>query len=80
MAMATYDTLPQGIKAEPKRHKIAVAEERLQELKQLLRFSRVGPPTYENLHADPVHCKLGQYGISRDWLINAKKEWETFDW
>jgi microsomal epoxide hydrolase len=75
--MAGYDIIPKGAKSQPSPYKVSVPEDRVVELKQLLRLSRIGPPTYENLHAKPLE---GKFGLTREWLVNAKKEWETFDW
>ena len=75
--MATFDTIPKTAKIQPTRYEVSVSEEKIDELKQLLRFSKIGPVTYENLNADP---RAAKFGLTRDWLINAKAEWEKFDW
>jgi microsomal epoxide hydrolase len=75
--MAGFDTIPKAAKSQPSPYRVYVSDERVEELKQLLMFSRIGPPTYENLHAEP---SKGTFGLTREWLANAKKEWETFDW
>jgi len=75
--MAGFDTIPKAAKSQPLSYRVYVSDERVEELKQLLKFSKIGPPTYENLHAEPLK---GTFGLTREWLANAKKEWETFDW
>lgn len=75
--MAGFGTIPKAAKSPPSPYRVHVSDEKVEELKQLLKFSRIGPPTYENLHAEPSN---GTFGLTREWLANAKKEWETFDW
>ncbi|KAH8822004.1 Alpha/Beta hydrolase protein [Xylogone sp. PMI_703] len=75
--MADYNTIPKAAKSQPSPYRVSVPEDKLVELKQLLKLSKIGPPTYENLHADPL---VGKFGLTREWLINAKSEWEAFDW
>lgn len=73
--MSEYTQIPSKVKAQPKPFKASISDEKLTELKQLLKYSKVGPVVYENQQEDR------RFGITRDWLINAKKEWETtFDW
>ncbi|KAF7846051.1 hypothetical protein BT93_L5425, partial [Corymbia citriodora subsp. variegata] len=55
--------------------KAEIPEEAISELKQLLKLSKVAPVVYENQQHDR------KYGVTRDWLVQAKKHWETdFDW
>lgn len=75
--MAGFETVPEAAKTRPSPYEVFVPEERVVELGQLLKFSRIGPPTYENLHAEPLK---GKFGLTRDWLVNAKTEWERFSW
>lgn len=73
--MSDYSKIPSTAKAQPKPFKAHIPEEKLEEFKQLLKYSKVGPAVYENQQKD------GTFGISRDWLLDAKKHWETdFDW
>lgn len=52
-----------------------MSAQELEDLKQLLKLSKIGPRTYENLKDD------GYFGISRDWLITAKQHWsQGYDW
>lgn len=75
--MAGFNTIPKTAKSQPSPYSVAVSEERLEELKQLLKLSKIGPPTYENLHAE---TREGKFGLTREWLVDAKKEWLDFDW
>jgi hypothetical protein len=54
--------------------RISIPEAQVEELTTLLKLSKLGPRTYENQLTD------GRYGLSRDWLANAKAEWEKWDW
>ncbi|EUC37785.1 hypothetical protein COCCADRAFT_33094 [Bipolaris zeicola 26-R-13] len=55
-----------------------VEEEKLQDFKTLLKLSPIAKETYENKQDEGGH---GRFGISRKWIVDAKKEWlETFDW
>ena len=75
IGMAGFDTIPKAAKSQPSQYRVYVADERVEELKQLLKFSRIGAPTYENIHAEPLK---GKFGLTREWLANAKEEWTTF--
>jgi len=75
--MSSFDTIPRSAKAQPSPYKVSIPDEKVSELKQLLKLSRIGPVTYENLHAEPEKGKLG---LTREWLTNAKEEWLAFDW
>lgn len=73
--MSDYTKIPSKAKAQPKPFTANIPEETLEEFKQLLKYSKVGPAVFENQQEDR------RFGITRDWLVNAKKEWETnFDW
>lgn len=74
--MAQYSKVPSAATLQPEPYMIHVDEEKVELLKDLVRLSPVGPTTFENA-AD----KNGRYGITRDWLLEAKKVWhESFDW
>lgn len=75
--MVAFSTLPQTAKAQPTPYNVSISEEKTAELKQLLKLSKIGPETYENRHAEPTKGKLG---LTRQWLLNAKEEWLSFDW
>ncbi|EGP86991.1 uncharacterized protein MYCGRDRAFT_71676 [Zymoseptoria tritici IPO323] len=61
---------------EVKPFKAAVSDSALEDFKQLLRLSKVGPATLENSsQADSA------YGLSRDWTEKAKDYWlNKYDW
>jgi microsomal epoxide hydrolase len=55
---------------------VRVPESALSDLQDALRYSKIGPSTFEN------SSKAGPgYGLSRDWLIEAKEHWvHHYDW
>jgi microsomal epoxide hydrolase len=73
-----FGTVPAGAKQQPTPFELHVEEQKLQDLKTLLKLSPVAKETYENLKDDGSH---GQLGVSRKWVVDAKKYWEEdFDW
>ncbi|KAH7018706.1 Alpha/Beta hydrolase protein [Macrophomina phaseolina] len=75
--MASYDTIPKGAKAQPTKYTVSIPDDKLQQMKQLITLSPIGPETWENLQESR---DLNDFGISRKWLENAKAEWEKYDW
>lgn len=55
--------------------KLNVPGEKLDHFKQLLKLSPVAKDCYENRDE-----REGAFGVSREWMLNAKKTWEEFDW
>ncbi|KAK5734510.1 hypothetical protein LTR17_008870 [Elasticomyces elasticus] len=55
---------------------VSIPDKALDELKQLLHLSKIGPPTFENTRqAGP------SYGLSRTWTAMAKDHWlNQYDW
>jgi hypothetical protein len=73
--MADYAQVPSTAKVQPKPFKVEIDANDIQVMKHLLAHSKIGPATYENQQTDR------RFGMNRDWLINAKKHWETtYDW
>jgi len=78
MTSKPFGTVPAGAKQQPTPFELHVEDEKLQDLKTLLRLSPIAKETYENLQDDGGH---GQLGVSRKWVMDAKKYWENeFDW
>jgi microsomal epoxide hydrolase len=78
MTSKPFGKVPAGATQQPTPFELQVEEEKLQDLKTLLRLSPIAKETYENLQDDGSHGKLG---VSRKWIIDAKKYWEEeFDW
>lgn len=54
---------------------VSFTDDKIRELEQLIRCSRVGPATWESQHND------GRFGVSHQWLTQRKDRWLTeFDW
>jgi len=70
-----YSTLPSRATLKPTPFRVDVPETDLSDFKQLLRLSKVGPETYENLRTDRV------FGLNHKWFSTTKAHWETsYDW
>lgn len=69
-----FASIPSAAPSKPMPFEVHVPQVELDELRTLLGLSRLGPETFENQQQD------GRFGITRDWLANAKAEWEDFDW
>ncbi len=65
---ATFTKLPKTATKAIKPFKAAIADEKLQELKQLLDASKIGKDTYETVQQDR------KYGITSSWLRDAKEQ------
>ncbi|CAN8095446.1 unnamed protein product [Discula destructiva] len=75
-----FDQLPSGAMRVPETFKLHVPETQLADFKTLLRLSPVGPETWDN-KSSTRDVKGKNFGITRDWLVNAKETWlEKFDW
>ncbi len=74
-SMSNYDTLPKAVCLELTRFTVAIPDNELRDFGELLRLSKLEPKTYENAQND------GQFGVTYEWMPNAKSHWETnFDW
>jgi microsomal epoxide hydrolase len=70
-----YSLIPRNAEVKPSKFTLSVSENQLDEFKILLKLSKIGPITYEGVQQDR------KYGITHEWLKNAKEYWEkTFDW
>jgi hypothetical protein len=70
-----YGKIPESALHKPKPFKIEIPAQELDDLKTLLRLSKIPAPTYESLQED------GKFGVSHKWLTESKKYWEEkFDW
>ena len=70
-----YDTIPSKATLKPESFTAHVSDQDLSDFKQHLKWSKIGPQTYENLKEDR------QFGVSRQWLADSKAYWETkYDW
>ncbi|KAF4997501.1 hypothetical protein FGRMN_3865 [Fusarium graminum] len=69
-----YGRVPAGAQIRPKPFQVSIAEDRVAELKQLVKLGKIAPPTYESTQ------KEHNYGIDHQWLTDAKAAWIDFDW
>ncbi|KAG5758424.1 hypothetical protein H9Q72_013449 [Fusarium xylarioides] len=69
-----FAKIPSGAQVQPTPYQVSIADDKVDELKQLVKLGRVGPPTYESTQ------KEHNYGVSHQWLTDAKAAWINFDW
>ena len=75
----SWNSIPAKASLKPKPFEAKVSDQELDEFKQLLKLSKIGPKTHENLTTNVKDYT--SWGISREWLSNAKQHWETkYDW
>ena len=72
--MASFANIPSAATRAPETFRLSYPKEQLEELRTLIKLSKVGPATYESTREDR------QYGITTKWLANAKEQWAQFDW
>lgn len=73
--MSAYNQLPHPASFEVSKLSLDTPQEDLRYLVELLRLSKLGPKTYENLRRD------GKYGVTYEWLVEAKEYWQNqFSW
>lgn len=74
-----FDIIPSGAKGKAEPFQLHVADTDLSDFKTLLKLSPIAPETWENKTSTRDGGKY--FGITRDWLINAKETWlDKFDW
>jgi microsomal epoxide hydrolase len=73
-----FAIVPAGAREQPEPFELHIAGRKLRDLQVLLKLGPVAKQTYENLQDDGGH---GEFGVSRKWVLDAKKYWEEeFDW
>lgn len=71
----SFDSIPSKASLKPSKFTAHVSDHDLNDFKQLLKLSKIGPETYENLKNDRY------FGVTRQWLKEAKQHWESsYDW
>lgn len=71
----SYSQIPSGASLKPEKFTAHVSDDELNDFKQLLKLSKIGPKTYENLQDNRY------WGINRQWLADTKAYWENqYDW
>ncbi|KAK6212132.1 epoxide hydrolase [Colletotrichum tabaci] len=73
MAQA-FGKLPGGVLKTPEEFTLRVPDQDLEEFRQLLKLSKIGPETWYNKQEG------GRFGVTREWLIKAKDAWLKYDW
>lgn len=59
----------------PTPFQISIPQESIDELKTLLKLSKVAKPTFENVQTEK------NYGVTREWIVNTTRFWaDGFDW
>ncbi|KAF2190478.1 epoxide hydrolase 1 [Zopfia rhizophila CBS 207.26] len=70
-----YGTVPSSARQQPSKFELHIEDQQLSNFKQLLRLSPVAKDSYENQQQDR------RFGVTREWILNAKKYWENeFNW
>lgn len=54
---------------------VNIPQQDLDELKVILKHTRTPKETFENSHTHPE-----DYGVTREWFIQAREKWLDFDW
>ena len=68
--VAKYRTIPHTALNKSRPFRISIPESDIQDLRTLLKLSKIPAPTYESLQED------GRFGVSHKWLTETKKYWE----
>jgi hypothetical protein len=73
-----FGAVPTGAEQQPTPFELHFSDQKVEDLKTLLRLSPIAKETYENLQDNGSH---GKFGVSRKWVVDAKKYWEgEYDW
>lgn len=70
----SFTSIPPNALSLPRPFQVAIPDNQIREFRQLVHFSQIGPQTYESLQEERT------YGITRQWLVNAKQAWTELDW
>jgi len=75
--MSDYSKIPSNATLKPEPFKVHFDDQQLQDMKQLVKLSPLGPRTYENRQDTPDR----RFGVNIDWMQKAKEYWQNgFDW
>jgi hypothetical protein len=73
-----FSNAPATAKQPPTPFEVHINDQKLEDLKTLIRLSPVAKETYEN--QDPKGDEW-KFGVPRSWILQAKRVWaEDFDW
>ena len=67
MSSHPFGNVPADVVGKPEPYTIHISNEELKDFQVLLEHSKIGPETWES--------KQEKFGVTREWLINAKKTW-----
>jgi len=70
-----YATLPHKASIQVDPFTVNIPQQDLDELKVILKHTRIPKETFENSHTHPE-----DYGVTREWFIQAREKWLDFDW
>ena len=72
-----FDRLPPKASSKIEPYNLHIAAPDLKQMLDLLNLSPIADPLYENSLPDGDR----QFGVRRDWLVEAKRVWKAeFDW
>ena len=70
----TFSSLPTDTQGAVGPFTIKTPQVVLDELKSLVKLSKIASATFENSQKD------GKWGLDREWMLNIKDKWVEFDW
>jgi hypothetical protein len=74
----SFGTVPGTAKQQPIPFEVHFDDQKLEDLKTLIRLSPVSKETYETQDPQGDDWK---FGVPRNWMLKAKQAWaEDFDW
>ncbi|THC96524.1 hypothetical protein EYZ11_004023 [Aspergillus tanneri] len=72
---APFSKLPAAATIAPTPFTSSIPQDQLDDLRTLLKLSKIAPPTYENTQTDR------RFGVTSDWLTTVREKWlNDFDW
>lgn len=75
--MSDFSKVPAGASLKPKPFTLHVEDQKLSDMKQLIKLSPLGPKTYENQQSTADR----RFGMNYQWMEKAKESWlSEFDW
>jgi microsomal epoxide hydrolase len=71
----SYSNLPSSPSIEVKPIEVSIPQKDIDDLRTILKCTRIPGKTFENSRTHPE-----DYGVSREWFIEARGKWLDFDW
>jgi len=71
----SYSTLPNQTSIQVDPFVVDIPQKDLDDLKIILTHTRIPKETFENSQTHPE-----DYGVTREWFIEAREKWLEFDW